>query len=1433
MADTLQTQPLDASKKRSRKRRRWAIFAWTLVIICVIFLLLTHSPLTARFVLPRLSALVGAKVTAEGVRIRPDGVVILNRPKFTLESPGLSGPAATLAEAKSAEGKLAFWSVLRGKVVIDKLVLVEPVVRVSQDVDAGTLNLGALNFDRGTGVGPDGTQVGRSIGEVPLIVVERGAIELGEHNKDGYTLLKRLSLNGTIEPALGPEGGFRILLQQSRDGTIAVGSNLNVQGRVSSTGLTISMQGFELSDWPPTVMPVAIRAQFDSLDLDGQIKQADLHYDFVGIPTASLDLENVRVSLPAGEGAGDATDGTGAPRLQMTQTNGRIELDRAGLRANIHGMLEDVPYRATLKFEGTDPNGPFNLELASDGYTVGKNPAFKQFVNETVKERLRDFGEPTGQVTTTAIIRRGPLIDGKPGPVETKGLVKLTKGTAAFHKFPYPWANLDAEIEFSDTEIKIKRLTGNNPDTGAVIHATGVIGPLNDEAGVSLDITADQMPMDDVLYAAMKPGEREGIKAIFAPEEIARLEKLELIATPANTAALLAKKLDAEKLGNTPEVQRLTNVLENRKFSPRGVCSITVTLRRPIGLNKDWDQDIRVRAPGAGVVSEAFPLPMKAGDFELRIGNDDVEITGKNMTALSGGTADLQVHMTLAELRNGGDVVPRVEVETKDLAIDELVMQAARHSIKRFAGASSERIARMVSDMHLTGTTSGRVSVTPDPNRAGSANLSLALAGLAGTPHSKETIATMSMRDTRLALETRRDLFQLNAEGELVSGTGTMPFAVRAESSAWKNATLADRSAIDIDAKVAGLSLALDAAPLLSVFSIPAAAKVDAAQRSLKCVGTADVLTNIQVTGAGDLATAKIDFESVRDLSLTLMETRLTMKEISGGLSIEAGEKIEGAKVNLDQFKARLLDGAAEATAAELTCSGTVTVSDTPQDANAESGGVAVKSGDMQISLSHAAYESPTLRSIAVAAAPSTLNLVRDWDPKGQFDMILHWKPGTAQTIQASMSPKTLDVQRADKRVVFSNMSGTFDFSNTQGVFQGLTGSGSSWTTKVDGGVQFPGEGEDAAAVFDTTISLTSQGLPEDLTAAMPAAVSRVLKQLTLEFPSPGTLELQNTRVQYTIGEKSESVDASGKVLFSGASLKAGVDITGATGDLVFKTAKAAENLPATFEIDAAIASATVAEVAVTKARVSAFNGAQDGDVLIPHMSGKCHGGLLSASAVLLAKGENQKDYDLQVRLSGVNFAPVVDDLKKSAEHAASNDVSRGVLDASLSLAGTVDDSKSRRGRLFATVGGGEIAKFPGLVAMARLSNLQLPMSEPLDLARTSALVDGDRVLFDEITVSSESVSMIGYGTMEWPSTELDLRFNSRANWRIPLVNWAIEKLRNELITTRVRGTVKDPKVDTVTLPGTSSVLNQLSGRATEQDNRMKKMKEQLERGVK
>jgi len=87
-------KPPSTPTRSSRLRRRLTYVGWALLVLAGILLLLTHSPLTATFVLPRLSAALGARVNAESVRIQPGGLVILNRPRFTLESDTLSGPAA-------------------------------------------------------------------------------------------------------------------------------------------------------------------------------------------------------------------------------------------------------------------------------------------------------------------------------------------------------------------------------------------------------------------------------------------------------------------------------------------------------------------------------------------------------------------------------------------------------------------------------------------------------------------------------------------------------------------------------------------------------------------------------------------------------------------------------------------------------------------------------------------------------------------------------------------------------------------------------------------------------------------------------------------------------------------------------------------------------------------------------------------------------------------------------------------------------------------------------------------------------------------------------------------------------------------------------------------------------------------------------------------
>jgi hypothetical protein len=59
----------------------------------------------------------------------------------------------------------------------------------------------------------------------------------------------------------------------------------------------------------------------------------------------------------------------------------------------------------------------------------------------------------------------------------------------------------------------------------------------------------------------------------------------------------------------------------------------------------------------------------------------------------------------------------------------------------------------------------------------------------------------------------------------------------------------------------------------------------------------------------------------------------------------------------------------------------------------------------------------------------------------------------------------------------------------------------------------------------------------------------------------------------------------------------------------------------------------------------------------------------------------------------------------------------------------------------------------------------------------------------------------------------LNLRFDSRATRRIPLVSWLVESVRNELVTTTVRGTLSDPDVRLQEFPGARRVLGSALGR--------------------
>jgi hypothetical protein len=91
------------------------------------------------------------------------------------------------------------------------------------------------------------------------------------------------------------------------------------------------------------------------------------------------------------------------------------------------------------------------------------------------------------------------------------------------------------------------------------------------------------------------------------------------------------------------------------------------------------------------------------------------------------------------------------------------------------------------------------------------------------------------------------------------------------------------------------------------------------------------------------------------------------------------------------------------------------------------------------------------------------------------------------------------------------------------------------------------------------------------------------------------------------------------------------------------------------------------------------------------------------------------------------------------------------LLDGQLSLSGQVGKPATRRGRGVLRIHGGRVINFPFMTRLIELSDIALPSNAPLDFARGSLYLEGGLITFDDLSILSKNVEIVGYGTMTWP----------------------------------------------------------------------------------
>jgi hypothetical protein len=1430
MARARHLSPEELAKARVARRRRWRRRVLVAAVLLLgVWLLFTRSPLTRTLVLKRLGDQIGARLEARAVTIGADGSLIIDDLRGI--APGVKGPAAVFVEAKRVTAHLSGADAILGTLTIRSIEIDSPVIRISQSIDSEKLNLGTLRIPSIEGGGG---------ANVPEILVHDGRVELGEHNDESYTMLKRIDIDGAVVPA--PDraaGGYVVSFRQI--GTPAEGPALSVQGVLSDTELSLKIGSVSFADWPPSAVPAPLRRQFAQLGLEGRVKHAEISYPFDGKPFGTFEVEHVAMNLPVQANTEIGTESValaaGLPPsyLRLRETSGVITLSTEEITANLRGRLEELPYDVTFKILGTDiESSPFNCQFVSEKFRLGKDPKVLRFVGEIARRRLREFGPPTGLVSTTVNISRGPPVNGAPAPVRVSGMIEATDATAAFHKFPYEFQNITARIRFSDEAIELLSVIGETP-TGAQLSAFGRIAPPTENAEAAIRVHVVNALIDEKLEEAMGP-RRKALEEVFSDARYRQLVDAGLVLTPEHAAELNDELRTARAAGDAPRIARLEEHLKAPVFKYRGRATIDVFVGRQAGEDGHWDDRVDVHIDEAGALPAKFPYPLHASNVDIVIANDLVTVKNGEYHGLPGGTAAIEARADLAKLLDpDAHFAPDVTIRASDVPSDTLLVNAIALAADRAGESASARVRQILTDLTLSGPVSCVASVAPNADGEAGFDAKAQLRGMRAAPAPSGTPSELEITGIVGDVHVTQEGFTLELDGDVRRGSDSVGTAEVKSSFAFGTGGTPRGSSSEFS--VSNLDLAAPAEDLVQILSPRAATKLRELRAAHKPSGVLDLGARVRDEG-GVVNSVEIDVSALRDVRLTESGSEYQLTSQSGKARILPPlDDAQPTRLTFDNLRTSLrLDGEDAGT---LNAVGELTLA---KGGKAETGDVTLAAVGLKLE------SSMVRRALESSLGPRVEAIYKENKPSGLFDLTLRaWKEPERWQFSGRATPFSLAFDSAGSRVAFDRMEGVLELEGRQGRFVGLRGYAPEWSASADGEWFAAPSG---SITVQTGFGFKGTGFPTTFRAALPDELRGVLDQIG--FSCVGEFEVKDANLRLTqIPGGGRTFDSRGTVALTGASVVTGVTVDKCDGVLDFAVSRDQAGRPLSYRIATAMDRMRVAGVNMTAGRTVVENGEREGEVLIPLMEADCYGGRFGgegilrkepvpilappaaiASATAAATGvpvpapSPPLHYDLQLRLSGVRFAPVLADIdaargKKSRELTPADPESRGILDADLSLGGLAGVPESRSGRLTATIGGGEVVNVPLLVPLVRFSNLQLPLSEKVEIARAIGYINGPQLTFEHVSIATPSVAVAGYGTVGWPDLELDLEMNSRSQARIPIVSWALESLRDEFISTRIRGTLAEPKLSTKQFAGTERFLDKLFGRMSERDQRM------------
>ncbi len=950
------------------------------------------------------------------------------------------------------------------------------------------------------------------------------------------------------------------------------------------------------------------------------------------------------------------------------------------------------------------------------------------------------------------------------------------------------------------------------------MHAEGVIAPLTSAAAVDLHITVDDVPINEETLRALGPKRQKILEALMSREKYQKLLERGLVRVPGGDGG-----------GGGDGV--------GGPFALGGIGSVVIDVQRALGEEPHYTEQVRVRVPEAGVLHEWFPLPIIARNVELLVADNEVNIIAGEFEGIHGGRVgvDLFVDLTMP-----GESGLHLTITADDVPTDELLLAAlpgglddpAQESPEGYSGIRSS--SAVLEQLGITGAIDCVVVIESRESGELGYDIDVAIDGLSASPKHGPDVDAVAVELEQMAGRLRvseRELgltvtSQVRARGGVAGETLTP----QAQGTLSIDATMGlgtanQKFTAEVVADVPDITLALE--DLLTVIAPELAARITKIRTAYQPDGGVRALVHAAGDASGDGELSRLDIEVIGSEGLAF-ETdagRLTVTSSAGTLAFSA---LAPESVEFDDWVAQVrLD---DAQACGVALSGRSPF------------GRPWAAGDfLKLGLRGAKLETPLVWDGAKRTLPPKLaQAMETSEIKGIFDADLVLRGNRVSTqprVTGEIRPTQAELTIAGQRVTMESMRGAIVLDETGGTFDAFRAQGDGWWAEIGGTWIEAGSG---SIFFQSTLNAESEfGLVPEVRALLPAGLRGALEAVSIE--SAGLLTAEGVEFRVSLDDDEDSAyTTSGRVEFAGASIDFGVKVTDASGYLDFQGQSEPGEANGNFGIGVILDSAQAAGIHVQDGMLRITSDPLSGALLVPVILADAYGGRVSGSAVVQAGAGagGMSVYDAEFRLAGVPLGELLADWDHMAgvERADQNEEgapdrpdakARGLVDAGLTLTGVVGEQGSRRGRGRILVGGdrrAEVLSLPLLLPLIKVSNLQVPVHDPLDFGEAVFYLDGDRVVFERVGVFARSVDIFGYGEMTLPGFDLDLRFTSRAAERLPVVSAVLEKFRDELVTTQVRGTVNKPEVSLEQFAKTRRMFARVVGQ--EQSERERRMLE-------